>query len=29
MLVVAMGSINGTIKDAIDEMRANRFGVGW
>ena len=25
MLVVAMGSINGTIKDAIDEMRADGF----
>jgi pyruvate ferredoxin oxidoreductase alpha subunit len=28
MLVVAMGSINGTIKDAIDEMRADGFSIG-
>ena len=28
MLVVAMGSINGTIKDTIDEMRADGFSIG-
>ena len=28
MLVVAMGSVNGTIKDAIDEMRADGFSIG-
>ncbi len=28
MLVVAMGSINGTIKDTIDEMRADGFNIG-
>jgi len=28
LLVVAMGSVNGTIKDAIDEMRAEGFRIG-
>jgi pyruvate ferredoxin oxidoreductase alpha subunit len=28
MIVVAMGSINGTIKDVIDEMRAEDFSIG-
>ena len=28
MLVVAMGSVNGTIKDTIDEMRADGFRIG-
>ena len=28
MLVVAMGSVNGTIKDTIDEMRADGFSIG-
>jgi pyruvate ferredoxin oxidoreductase alpha subunit len=28
LLVVAMGSVNGTIKDTIDEMRADGFRVG-
>jgi len=28
MLVVAMGSINGTIKDTIDEMHADGFSIG-
>src|SRR6476620_8722555 len=28
MLVVAMGSINGTIKDTIDEMRADGYSIG-
>ena len=28
MLVVAMGSVNGTIKDTIDEMRANGIRIG-
>ena len=28
MIVVAMGSVNGTIKDAIDEMRADGFSIG-
>ena len=27
-LVVAMGSVNGTIKDTIDEMRAEGFRIG-
>ena len=28
MIVVAMGSINGTIKDTIDEMRADGYSIG-
>ncbi len=28
MVVVAMGSVNGTIKDTIDEMRADGFSIG-
>ena len=28
MLVIAMGSVNGTIKDTIDEMRADGFRIG-
>ena len=28
MLIVAMGSVNGTIKDTIDEMRANGIRIG-
>ncbi|MDE2492575.1 MAG: pyruvate ferredoxin oxidoreductase [Alphaproteobacteria bacterium] len=28
MVVVAMGSVNGTIKDVIDEMRADGFSIG-
>ena len=28
MIVVAMGSVNGTIKDTIDEMRAEGFSIG-
>ncbi len=28
MIVVAMGSVNGTIKDVVDEMRADGFSIG-